>query len=363
LYAVGCTIKKKQFILRRSLRNSRCNPNYLLFKIQKIRGRGLKNSVLLKVKNLIKYFPVRGGRFSRIIGYVKAVDGVSFDVKRGETLGLVGESGSGKTNLGLCILRLREPTSGEVIFNNRNITKLKQTRISEIYKDMQIIFQDPYSSLNPRMKIGEIVGEPLIIHKLIKNKSEKTAKIKKLFEEVGLDHTYIDKYPHELSGGQRQRIIIARALAVSPSLIICDEPTSALDVSIQAQIINLLEDLKNNLSLTYLFISHDLSVVKHISDRIAVMYLGKIIEIGDSENVCSSPKHPYTKLLIFSVPIPDPDLKYEYIPLNDEIPSPINIPSGCRFHTRCNYTKEICHQIEPELREIEKGWFIACHFV
>jgi len=325
--------------------------------------KGLENGVLLKVRNLKKYFPVRGGLFSKVVGHVQAVDRVSFDIKRGEALGLVGESGCGKTTLGMCILRLIEPTSGEVIFRNRNITKLKQREIIEIYKDMQIIFQDPYGSLNPRMKIGEIVGEPLLIHKLVKNKTEKEAKIIRLLEEVGLDSTYIGKYPHELSGGQRQRIGIARALAVSPRFIICDEPASALDVSIQAQIINLLEDLKDQLSLTYLFISHDLSVVKHISERIAVMYLGKIMEIGDSEKVCSSAKHPYTKALISSVPIPDPCLKHEYIPLTEEIPSPINIPSGCRFHTCCPYLKERCRNFEPELREIEKGWFVACHFI
>jgi len=326
--------------------------------------KGLENGVLLKVRNFKKYFPVRSGPFSKVVGYVKAVDRVSFDIKRGETLGLVGESGSGKTTLGMCILRLIEPTSGEVIFRNRNITKLKQRETIGIYKDMQIIFQDPYDSLNPRMKIGEIVGESLLIHKLVKNKTEKEAKIIKLLEEVGFDSTYIGKYPHQLSGGQRQRVNIARALSVSPSFIICDEPTSALDVSIQAQILNLLKDLKDKLSLTYLFISHDLGVVKYISERIAVMYLGKIMEIGDSEKVCSSPKHPYTKALISSVPIPDPGFKHEYTTLlTEETPSPINIPSGCRFHTCCPYAKERCRNFEPKLREIEKGWFVACHFV
>ena len=323
----------------------------------------VSDNYLLNVKDLTKYFIMKGNIFKKEKSYVRAVDRVSFSLKQGEVLGLVGESGCGKTTLGMCILRLIEPTSGEVMFRNRNITKLRQREIIEIYKDMQIIFQDPYGSLNPRMKIGEIVGEPLSIHKLIKDKKEKKTKIIEILEKVGLDSTYIGKYPHELSGGQRQRIAIARALAVSPRFIICDEPVSALDVSIQAQIINLLKNLKDQLSLTYLFISHDLSVVKYISDRIAVMYLGKIIEIAGSEKVCFSPKHPYTKALISSVLIPDPDLKHEYIPLTEEIPSPINIPSGCRFHTRCPYLKERCRNFEPELREIEKGWFVACHFI
>jgi len=317
---------------------------------------------LLKVKNLTKYFKIKGNIFKEKKSYVRAVDKVSFMLRQGEVLGLVGESGCGKTTLGMCILRLIEPTGGEVIFQNRNITKLKQEEIIGIYKDMQIIFQDPYGSLNPRMKVGEIIGEPLLIHRLLRDKAERETEVIKLLEKVGLDSTCMNKYPHEFSGGQRQRIAIARALAVSPKFIICDEPTSALDVSIQSQIINLLEDLKNQLSLTYLFISHDLSVVKHISDRIAVMYLGRIVEIGDSEKVYSSPKHPYTKALISSVPIPDPNIKHEYIPLTEEIPSPVNIPSGCRFHTRCPYAKEKCHNSEPELKEVEKGWFVACHF-
>jgi len=321
----------------------------------------VSENYLLSVKNLTKYFRIRGNLLKKEKRYIRAVERVNFSLKQGEVLGLVGESGCGKTTLGMCILRLIEPTGGEVLFQDKNITQLKEKELIEMRKDMQIIFQDPYGSLNPRMKIRDIIGEPLLIHKLVKNKREKEAKIIKLLEEVGLDSTYTNKYPHELSGGQRQRIAIARALAVSPKFIICDEPVSSLDVSIQAQIINLLEDLKVHLSLTYLFISHDLSVVKHISDRIAIMYLGKIVEIADSEKICSSPKHPYTKALISSVPIPNPDLKHEHVPLTGEIPSPINIPSGCRFHTRCPYAKEKCKNNEPELRETEKGWFVACH--
>lgn len=326
----------------------------------------MRKSILLKARNLKKYFPVRGGLFSKTVDYVKAVDGVTFDIKRGETLGLVGESGCGKTTMGMCILRLIEHTSGEVIFQNKNITQLKKSEMISIYKDMQIIFQDPYDSLNPRMTVGEMLGEPLIIHKLVNNKKDKKKQIIRSLEEVGLDSKCIDKYPHEFSGGQRQRINIARALSVYPSFIICDEPTSALDVSIQGQIINLLQDLKDQLSLTYLFISHDLSVVRYISERIAIMYLGKIMEMGHSEKVCFSPKHPYTKALISSVPIPDPSLKYKYtttLLTSEEILSAINIPSGCRFHTRCPHAKEKCRNFEPKLRELEKEWFVACHFL
>ena len=323
----------------------------------------LDNAVLLKVRDLKKFYPVRRHSFLKERGYTKAVDGVSFELNRGEALGLVGESGSGKTNLGLCILRLREPTSGEVVFKNQDITKLKPNEIPGIYKDMQIIFQDPYSSLNPRMRVGEMIGEPLVIYKLVKSRIEKEAKIKMLLKEVGLNDAFIEKYPHELSEGQRQRIVIARALSVSPTFIVCDEPTSALDVSVQAQIINLLEDLRNQLSLTYLFISHDLSVIKHICNRMAVMYLGKIIEFGETEKVCSSAKHPYTRLLISSILIPDPTLKYEHLSLNDEIPSSIDVPAGCRFHPRCPYAKEVCKYSEPVLTEIERGWFVACHLL
>lgn len=322
----------------------------------------MKNEALLKVNNLKKYYPNRIHPFSKMRGYTRAVDGVSFNLKKGEILGLVGESGSGKTNLGLCVLRLREPSGGEVIFNGKNITKLKLKEIPEIYKEMQIIFQDPYSSLNPRMTAGEMVGEPLIIHKSVKNKLEKEIKVKNLLKDVGLGNACINKYPYELSSGQRQRIVIARALATSPSFIVCDEPTAALDVSVQAQIINLLKDLKNQFSLTYLFISHDLSLVRYISNRIAVMYLGKIVELGEAAQVCSFPKHPYSRALIAAVPVPEPVLNREYIQIIDEIPSSTNVPKGCRFHPRCPHAKEICYSREPELEEIETKWMVACHF-
>ncbi|MEW5815224.1 MAG: oligopeptide/dipeptide ABC transporter ATP-binding protein, partial [Spirochaetota bacterium] len=270
--------------------------------------------------------------------------------------------GCGKTTLGRCILRLIEPTRGEIIFRNNNITHKKEKKLIGLRREMQIIFQDPYGSLNPRMKIGQIIGEPLDLHKLVKNDYEKKSRIIEILNMVGLDGSYKNQYPHELSGGQRQRIAIARALAVSPDFIICDEPVSALDVSIQAQIINLLEDLKEKMNLTYLFISHDLGVVKHICDRIVIMYMGKIMEIAGSVQICSSPKHPYTQSLIASMPIPDPEFKSEYLPLDREMPSPMNVPPGCRFHTRCPIARNHCSKQEPNLREIEPGQFVACHF-
>lgn len=321
------------------------------------------DNYLLRIENLTKYFSVGNGIFSKEEKYIKAVEKVSFALRKGEVLGLVGESGCGKTTLGMCILRLIEPTGGEVIFRGRNIFHLDEKELIPVRRYMQIIFQDPYGSLNPRMKIKDIIREPLLIHKLAENKNQEEAKIMDLLEEVGLDDACANKYPHELSGGQRQRIAIARALAVSPDFIVCDECVSSLDVSVQAQIINLLEDLKNKMDLSYLFISHDLSVTKHISDRIGIMYMGKIMEMADSEKICSSPKHPYTKALISSVPIPDPNFKREYIALAEEIPSPINVPPGCRFHTRCPYVMEKCRILEPELKEREEGWLVACHLL
>jgi len=322
----------------------------------------ISEEMILSVNALKKYFHVKKLTFTGKTGIVKAVDGVSFDVRQGEVLGFVGESGCGKTTLGMCILRLLESTDGEILFQGRDITRLHERDFIRTRKDLQVIFQDPYGSLNPRMKIGQIIGEPLSIHKLVRSSEEKQTKVVDMLESVGLDQVYIDKYPHELSGGQRQRIAIARALIVSPKFIVCDEAVSALDVSIQAQIINLLKDLKETMNLTYLFISHDLSVVKHISDRIAIMYLGKIVELADAEKVCAFPKHPYTQALISSVPIPDPERKPAYISLKDEIPSPMNIPAGCRFHPRCPYAQEECRTTEPELRMIEPGWSVACHF-
>ncbi len=317
---------------------------------------------MLSVKGLKKYFHVKHAGFMGKKGLVKAVDRVSFDIKEGEVLGLVGESGCGKTTLGMCLLDLVKATQGEIIFQGQDLTKLPEREFIGMRKYIQVIFQDPYGSLNPRMKIGQIVGEPLHVHHLAADAQERKARVLDILEKVGLDRLHADKYPHELSGGQRQRIAIARALILSPKFIVCDEAVSALDVSIQAQIINLLDDLKDSLNLTYLFISHDLSVVKHISDRIAIMYLGKIVEIADAEPVCASPRHPYTQALISSVPIPDPERKPAYVPLQDEIPNPMNVPPGCRFHTRCPYTRQRCYDLEPDLLEIEPGRQVACHF-
>lgn len=321
----------------------------------------MENNVLLKVKKLKKYFPVRGGILSKIIGYVQAVDEISFNIKEGETLGLVGESGCGKTTTGRTIIRLLEPTAGEVDFKGKNIFKLKKEEIRKIRRNIQIIFQDPFGSLNPRMTVGEIVGESLVIHKIVKNNKEKDERVKNLLKTVGLNAGHTRRYPHEFSGGQRQRIGIARALALNPKLIICDEPVSALDVSIQAQVINLLEDLQEKFNLTYLFIAHDLSVVKHISDRVAVMYLGKIVELSSTSELYNNTQHPYTEALLSAVPIPDPTLKRQRIVLEGDVPSPFKPPVGCRFHPRCKYVKPICSQEEPELINIGNGHFVACH--
>ena len=315
---------------------------------------------LLQVKNLVKYFPIKKGVFRRTIGWVKAVDDVSFEVYEGETVGLVGESGCGKTTTALTILRLEEPTKGQVIFDNKNITKLKKSEMRKERKDMQIIFQDPYSSLDPRMKIKDIIAEGILTHKIV-NSREKYKRVGELLEKVGISPEYMDRFSHEFSGGQRQRIGIARALALEPKIIMCDEAVSALDVSIRSQIINLLQDLQKEFNLTYLFIAHDLSVIKYISDRVVVMYLGKIVEIADKKELFADTMHPYTQALISAVPVPNPDYKKERIILKGDVPSPANPPKGCRFHPRCSKAMKICSEVEPKLEEVKSGHFCACH--
>jgi oligopeptide transport system ATP-binding protein len=316
---------------------------------------------LLEVKNLVKQFPIKGGLLQRVVDRVHAVDGVSFDIMPGETLGLVGESGCGKSTTGRCVLGLIEPTSGEVRFEGRDITHVDREKDPKLCRDMQIIFQDPFASLNPRMTVAAIIGEALVIHKLAKTRQEREDRVANLLETVGLQPDHMRRYPHEFSGGQRQRIGIARALAVEPKLIICDEPVSALDVSIQAQVINLLEDLQQKFNLTYLFIAHDLSVVEHISTRVAVMYLGRVVEIASAHDLYANPKHPYTEALLSAVPIPDPKMKRTRIMLKGDVPNPIDPPKGCHFHTRCPVKVDRCSIEAPPLKRDDKGHWVACH--
>ena len=316
---------------------------------------------ILMVNNLKKYFPIKSGVISHTVGYVKAVDGVTFNLKRGTTMGLVGESGCGKTTTGRTILRLAgEKTAGQVLFNGKEVYDLSAKEMRDLRTKMQIIFQDPFSSLQPRMPVGEIIGEAVREHGIV-SKEEYEEYIDKIMDDCGLQPFQKDRYPHEFSGGQRQRICIARALALNPEFIVCDEPVSALDVSIQAQIINLLKDLQTKRKLTYLFISHDLSVVEHISDSVGVMYLGNLVEYGDTKDIFKNPLHPYTKALFSAIPVPDPNSKMNRIVLEGSIPSPANPPKGCKFHTRCSKCMEICKTEAPCQKEIEKGHFVVCH--
>ena len=324
-----------------------------------------QDRILLDVKDLRKHFPIRRGVLRKTVGYVKAVDGVSFFIRKGETFGLVGESGCGKTTTGRTILRLIEPTSGEVTFDDENIGRVRVDQVDKnqmraLRRNMQIVFQDPYSSLNPRLTIKQIVGEPLVVNKIARG-SELVDRIGESLRAVGLRPEYIDRYPHAFSGGQRQRVGIARALALNPQLIVCDEPVSALDVSIQAQVLNLLEDLQAQFDLTYLFVAHDLSVIKHISDRVAVMYLGKLVEMAETDELYTNPKHPYTEALMAAVPKPDPRARKERIVLMGEVANPANPPPGCYFHPRCQYAQPVCAQDPPVFRDIGRDHWVACH--
>ena len=319
-----------------------------------------KNENILEVKNLVKWFPIKSSFFKRTIGNVKAVDGVSFSIRRTQTMGLVGESGCGKSTCGRTILRLQEKTSGDVIFDGQDIFSLDKEQLRKLRPRMQLVFQDPYSSLSPRLPVGEIIGEAVREHKIVPS-NEFDDYITRVMDVCGLPPYYKERYPHEFSGGQRQRICIARALALAPDFIVCDEPVSALDVSIQAQIINLLKQLQQDFGLTYLFISHDLSVVEHISDTVGVMYLGNMVEYAATEKIFSNPLNPYTKALFSAIPIPDPDVKLNRIILKGSIPSPANPPSGCKFNTRCDHCKEVCRYAAPEWKEVEEGHWCACH--
>jgi oligopeptide transport system ATP-binding protein len=324
------------------------------------------DNVLVRVENLTKHFPITQGIVvQRQIGAVRAVDNVSFDIREGETLGLVGESGCGKSTTGRTILQLYRPTSGKVYYQDQDLTTIKGEELRRMRRNMQIIFQDPYASLNPRLTVGDIIGEPLEVHRVEKSKKKRQERVQELLRLVGLNPYFINRYPHEFSGGQRQRIGVARALALQPKFIICDEPISALDVSIQAQVVNLLEKLQDEFGLTYLFIAHDLSMVRYISDRTAVMYLGKIVELAEREELYSHPLHPYTQALLSAVPVPDPVVERtrHRIILTGDVPSPANPPSGCNFHPRCPVAQQVCREIEPEWREVSPSHWVACHLV
>ena len=320
----------------------------------------MNNAAFFEVKNLKKYYPIKSGFFNKVSGFVKAVDGISFTIEKGKTMGLVGESGCGKTTVGKTILRLNSKTAGDVLYKGRELFELDAKEMRKLRPKMQIIFQDPYSSLSPRLPVGEIIGEAVREHKIVPE-DEFDDYITRIMIACGLQEYHKDRYPHEFSGGQRQRICIARALALSPEFVVCDEPVSALDVSIQAQIINLLEDLQHQFNLAYLFISHDLSVVQHISDTVAVMYLGNIVEFSDRDEIFSNPLHPYTKALFSAIPIPDPTIRRNRIILQGSIPSPANPPKGCKFHTRCAYAMKKCETVEPILRDLGNGHMVSCH--